>query len=35
MTGLDAGELPNLATPLRRLTPKATAAPEVLVILPP
>jgi hypothetical protein len=33
--GLDAGELPNLATMLRRFTPKATAAPEVLVVLPP
>ena len=33
--GLDAGELPDLATMLRRFTPKATAAPEVLVILPP
>ena len=32
---LDAGELPDLATMLRRFTPKATAAPEVLVILPP
>ena len=33
--GLDAGELPDLATMLPRFTPKATAAPEVLVILPP
>jgi hypothetical protein len=33
--GLDAGELPDLATMLRRFTPKATAAPEVLVVLPP
>src|ERR1700732_3214099 len=31
----DAGELPDLPTMLRRFTPKATAAPEVLVILPP
>ena len=33
--GLDAGELPDLAAMLRRFTPVATAAPEVLVILPP
>jgi len=33
--GLDAGELPDLATMLRRFTPAAAAAPEVLVILPP
>ena len=33
--GLDAGELPDLATMLPRFTPKATAAPEILVILPP
>ena len=33
--GLDAGELPDLAAMLRRFTPKATAAPEVSVILPP
>lgn len=33
--GLDAGELPDLATMLRRFTPVAAAAPEVLVILPP
>jgi hypothetical protein len=29
---LDPGELPDLATMLRRFTPKATAAPEVLII---
>jgi hypothetical protein len=33
--GLDAGDPPNLAAMLRRFTPAATAAPEVLVILPP
>ena len=33
--GLDAGELPDLAVMLRRFTPVAAAAPEVLVILPP
>jgi hypothetical protein len=33
--GLNAGELPDLATMLRRFTPKAAAAPVVLVILPP
>jgi hypothetical protein len=33
--GLDAGELPDLAMMLRRFTPVAAAAPEVLVILPP
>ena len=33
--GLDAGELPDLAAMMRRFTPVATAAPEVLVILPP
>jgi len=31
---LDAGTLPELAQMLRRFTPKATAAPEVTVILP-
>ena len=33
--GLDVGELPDLAAMLRRFTPVAAAAPEVLVILPP
>src|ERR1035437_3341177 len=33
--GLDAGEPPDLATMLRRFTPVAAAAAEVLVILPP
>jgi hypothetical protein len=33
--GLDVGELPDLAAMLRRFTPMAAAAPEVLVILPP
>jgi hypothetical protein len=33
--GLDGGELPDLAAMLRRFTPVAAAAPEVLVILPP
>ena len=32
--GLDAGELPDLTAMLRRFTPVAAAAPEVLVILP-
>jgi hypothetical protein len=32
--GLDAGELPDLAAMMRRFTPVAAAAPEVLVILP-
>jgi hypothetical protein len=32
--GLDAGELPDLAVLRHRFTPVATAAPEVLVILP-
>jgi len=33
--GLDAGDLPDLPAMLRRFTPVAAAAPEVLVILPP
>jgi hypothetical protein len=33
--GLDVGELPDLAAMLRRFTPVAATAPEVLVILPP
>jgi hypothetical protein len=33
--GLDVGEPPDLAAMLRRFTPVAAAAPEVLVILPP
>jgi hypothetical protein len=33
--GLDAGEPPDLARMIRRFTPVAAAAPEVLVILPP
>jgi len=33
--GLDVGEPPDLAVMLRRFTPVAAAAPEVLVILPP
>ena len=33
--GLDAGELPDLTAMMRRFTPAAAAAPEVLVILPP
>jgi hypothetical protein len=32
--GLEAGELPDLAAMLRRFTPAAAVAPEVLVILP-
>ena len=32
---LDAGERPDLAAMMRRFTPVAAAAPEVLVILPP